>query len=226
MNDEYYVDLNNLSLSDYLIELEQTELLPSRRILKEDLQKRFSILAKHGIKNLQEILYTLKTSAKVQSFSKQTGIPEIYLTILKREIASMQPKPVNLSDFQGIDNLYIQALAQIQINHTRQLFNLIKIESDRKRLSKQAGIPYTILLELTKLTDVSRIRWVGAKFARLLVDSPCDTVEKVSIADYKELYTRLKEINDEKKYFRGMFGMNDMKLCILAAVKVPNVIRY
>ena len=63
------------------------------------------------------------------------------------------------------------------------------------------------------------------KFARLLVDSPCDTVEKVSIADYKELYTRLKEIM-MKKYFRGMFGMNDMKLCILAAVKVPNVIRY
>jgi hypothetical protein len=81
-------------------------------------------------------------------------------------------------------------------------------------------------LELTKLTDVARIRWVGANFARLLVDSPYDTVEKLSNSNYVHVYEALVNIKKEKNYFRGTFGVNDMKLCINAAKNVPAAIVY
>jgi len=101
---------------------------------------------------------------------------------------------------------------------------ILKVE--RKALCKKAGIAPDEILELTKLTDVSRIKWVGANFARLLVDSPYDTAEKVSNAIHTDVYETLVKINKEKKYFKGMFGLNDMKLCVIAAKNVPKAIRY
>jgi hypothetical protein len=34
------------------------------------------------------------------------------------------------------------------------------------------------------------------------------------------------EINEEKKYFKGKFGLNDMKLCVDAAKKVPRSMQF
>jgi secreted Zn-dependent insulinase-like peptidase len=36
----------------------------------------------------------------------------------------------------------------------------------------------------------------------------------------------LIKINEEKKYFKGKFGANDMKLCIIAAKDVPDAIKF
>lgn len=58
------------------------------------------------------------------------------------------------------------------------------------------------------------------------MDSKIDTVAKVTKADYKELYQILMNINEEKKYFKGKFGLNDMKLCVIAAMNVPDAIKY
>jgi hypothetical protein len=224
--DNYYRDLKTISLSEYEQELMQTELLPSRKLIQEDLKARFACLGKHGIKNLDDLLVILKTPEKLQTFAKKTGLPHMYLTILKREIASSLPKPVNLIDFTGIKKTTVQKLEKLSLKNTKKLFDFIKTENERDKLSKQTGIPYDEILELTKLTDVSRIKWVGATFARMLVDSPCDTVEKISKADFKALHTILLRINEQKKYFDGKLGQNDLKLCVMAAQKVPMAIEY
>lgn len=226
MADAYYIDLEAISLLDYETELEGTELLPSRMILKEDMHARFEILDRHGTHNLKDVLTILKTPEKIKAFAQLSGLPEEYLAILKREIASSQPKPVALADFPGIKKVTIEKLAQLGIKDTRQLFAFVQSENDRKELSKKTEIPDEEILELTKLSDVVRIRWVGANFARLLVDSPYDTLEKVSGADYEKVYAALVKINQEKRYFKGMFGANDMKMCVAAARNVPRVIHY
>lgn len=187
MEDNYYIDLKSISLSDYEKDLENAELIPSRRIIQEDLKNRFSTLKKHGINNLNDILVILKNPDKIKNFSKKTSLPEEYLTILKREIASSLPKPINLTDFPGISKTSIKNLEKLNIKNTKQIFDYVKTEADRKKFCKKSDISYKEILELTKLTDVSRIKWVGANFARLLVDSNVDTLVKVSKADYKEL---------------------------------------
>lgn len=226
MSDEYHLDLKKISLKKYKAELAQSELLPSRKILQDELDKRFENLENHEIKNLDELLQTLKTPEKIKKFSDTTGLPLEYLQILKREVASYLPKPVKIADFPSVKKTVSVKLDELGINNTRQLFSLVKDEKSRKNLSQETGIPYNTILELTKLCDVCRIRWVGANFARLLVDSEYDTLEKITNADYQILYKKLVQINKEKKYFKGMFGANDMKLCILAAKSVPIIINY
>jgi hypothetical protein len=226
MSDDYYADLGKISLSDFKAELESGELLPSRKMLGEDIDNRFKCMRNHGMKNLDDLLAVLKTTDKIKKFSRETGLPEEYLTILRREIMSSQPKPVNLRDFPGISKVTVGKLEKQNIKNTKQLYQYIKTDVARRNLQNDLNIPHNEVLELAKLTDVVRIKWVGANFARLLVDSCCDTVEKVSKADYKELYDAVVCINDEKKYFRGKFGLHDMKLAVIAAKKVPNTIEY
>lgn len=43
MDGEYYIDLKTVTLSDYEKELGLTDLLPSRKILKEDVKKERNI---------------------------------------------------------------------------------------------------------------------------------------------------------------------------------------
>jgi hypothetical protein len=226
MEDDYYIDLESVSLSDYQSELQNTELLPSRSIIKEDIEKRFEILSQHGVNCLNDILTLLKTPAKLEAFARISGLSREYLGILRREIASSQPKPVNLSEYPNIRKKTTETLEHLGIKNSKQLFYLVRTDVDRHALSQKTGIPYDEILELTKLTDVSRIKWVGANFARLLVDSPCNTVERVSNADYTDLYQTLVMINKEKRYFNGMFGSHDVKLCVIAAKNVPRAISY
>lgn len=226
MADDYFIDLKTITLAAYAKELEQTELLSSRRILQEDISSRFECLSQQGIHTLDDLLVATKTPEKVKALAQKTDLSEEYLTIFKREVGSNLPQPVKLEDFPGIEKEAVQKLAALGLRNTRQLFDFVKTDAYRQALSAKAGIPAAAILELTKLTDVSRIRWVGANFARLLVDSGCDTVEKVSRADYVAVYAELMRINEEKKYFKGKFGLNDMKLCVQAARVVPLAIRY
>lgn len=226
MGGDYYIDLGAITLDEYEQELEQADLIPSRQILKESIGSRFSALEETGISNMDQLLAAMKTPDKMKVLAQKTKIPEEYLTILKREIASSQPKPVNLSEFPGIQAEPVHRLERQGIKNTLQLFPHIITESERKKLSEMAGVSYVDILELAKLTDVCRIKWVSANFARLLVDSKWDTASKVSKANYEEVYGTLMKINEEKKYFKGKFGLNDMKLCVAAAKKVPDAIQF
>lgn len=226
MEDNYYIDLEKISLTAYADELAQTELIPSRRIIQEDIPQRFACLARHGVASLADLLNALKTPDKIKAFAEKTGLSEEYLAILKREISSNQPKPVALKDLPGIPAAAVQKLEELGVKNTKQLFDHIKTPDSRQSLAQKTGLTPEVILELTKLTDVVRIKWVGANFARLLVDSGCDTVEKVTRADYTRVYNQLMKINEEKQYFKGKFGLNDMKLCVLAAKSVPLAIQY
>ena len=41
MEDNYYINFRSVSLSQYALELKQAELLPSRQLLKDDIDARF-----------------------------------------------------------------------------------------------------------------------------------------------------------------------------------------
>lgn len=226
MADDYYIDLKKYPLTMFKDELNESELLPSRLILKEHINKRFKILAKNGIENLGDLANSLKTPKKTKEFAKKSGLPSDYLLILRREVNSYTPKPVNLDKFPGIENDHILKLNEIGIKNTSHLFKRVKTEEDRKELSDETGLNSKIIVELTKLTDLSRIKWIGPIFARLFLESGTDTAQKVSDADSKSLYKNLVKINKEKGYTRSKFIESDVELCVKVAKMVPKVIEY
>ncbi len=226
MGNDYYINLNEYSLTDYAKELEHMELLPSRKIIQEATKERFSLLNKEGIKTLDDVLTAFKTKEKMDAFSKKTQVPLDFLVILTREIKSMQPKPVTIAEIPAVSKTTIKKLESLKINNTKDLFPFVTTNQGRKELSDKSGIDLHEIMELTKLTDVSRIKWVGANFARVLVDSNYDTAKKISEADPEKLFDEICKINEAKTYYKGKIGLNDMRLCILAAKAVPDAITY
>ncbi len=222
----YYIDLHSICLQEYKSQLGESDLLPSRRILKENLDDYFDILAKAGFQNVGDLQNTLKSKIKLQRISKEYGIPENYLKILLREINSMLPKPNTIADFRDISEITLEKLEKLKIKTTVQLFDKIDTPEKRAHFAINHSIAEQELLFLTKLTDVSRIRWVGSTFAYVLVKSGYDTVEKIAAADYYHLYETITRLNKNEGLYKGNIGLNDMKLTVNTAKNLPVVIKY
>ncbi len=190
MVDDYYVDLEGYSLSKFKEELNESELIPSRTILKEQIDDRFKILKNNGASNLKDLINLVKTPKKAKEFAGKSGLPADYILILRREVNSYLPKPVNIEKFPGVEKNTITKLNSIGIKNTAHLFKRIKTNVDREKLSAETGVKEEKILELTKLTDLSRVKWIGPVFARIFLDSGTDTVEKLSRSDAKTLYKK------------------------------------
>ena len=80
----YYIDLKSMSIDKYKEVLKTTELIPSWKVLGENIDKNLDIIKNQHIENLDELLSALKDKDKIQEFSKQSGLPANYLEVLKR----------------------------------------------------------------------------------------------------------------------------------------------
>lgn len=222
----YYIDLEKISIDEYQTKLVSAYLPPSRMMLKERLAERFGYFSSIGVKNLKELLQLLKKKDKLGALSKVECFSSDYLTILLRELNSILPKPNKIADFAGIPIDVVEKLGQIGIKTTVNLYERVITKTDRQLLANATGINYLQIEELTKLTDLSRIKWVGATYARMLYDLGVDTVEKVAKADPVDLHKRITQLNKEKGIFKGQIGLNDVKILVNAANEVPLEIVY
>ena len=222
----YYIDLGKITLEDYQKKLEYAYLLPSRMILKEKLDERFGYFESIGIKNIKELMQILKKKDKFTELSKVACLSGDYLTILLRELNSTFPKPNKIADFIWLSKNTIDKLENIGIINTEKLYDKVLTKLDRLKLADSTGTDYTEILELTKLADLSRIKWVGVTYAQMLYDLGLDTVEKVSKADPIDLHARINQRIKEHNIFKGGIGINDVKILVETANELPLEIEY
>ncbi|HEX2921281.1 MAG TPA: DUF4332 domain-containing protein [Bacteroidales bacterium] len=222
----YYLDLEKISIDQYREKLESSYMPPSRMILKEKLNERFSYFKTMGIKNVKELVQLLKKKGKIDELSRVSCLSGDYLTILLRELNSLQPKPNKISDFPGISKETISKLEKTGINNTEKLFYKVIRKTDRQKLAKETGIDEKDILELAKLSDLSRIKWVGVTFARMLFELGIDSVEKAAATDASDLHQRIAKLNKEKSIYKGQIGLNDMRIFVEAAKEIQPEIEY
>lgn len=213
----YHIDLEKISIDDYQTKLASAYLPPSRLMLKDKLDERFGYFKSIGIKNLKELIQLLKKKDTVVELSKVDCLSGDYLSILLRELHSMLPKPHKIADFIGIAKETIRNLEKIGISNTEKLYDKATNTSDRQKLADTAGINYQDILALTKLADLSRIKWVGVTYAQMLYDLGVDTAEKVSKSDPMDLHARMNQRIKEKNIFNGAIGLNDVKILVESA---------
>jgi hypothetical protein len=222
----YYIDLEKISIDNYRKKLETGYLPPSRMILKERLDERFGYFKNVGIKNIHELLMVLEKKDTLSDLQKTDCFSMDYLAILLRELKSLLPKPNRIKDFPGISQETIVKLENIGINNTLKLYERVIDHGARKKLAQEAGIDEAIVTELTKLTDLSRIKWVGTTFARILYELGIDTLEKMTQSDPVDLHARLNQFIKEKNLYKGQVGLNDVRILVDVAQDIPLDIEY
>ena len=226
MKDDYSIDLRHIALEDYKRILEIIDLTPSRKMIIEDIESRLSILKNHNINNLEELLRRIAKDNQMKSFARETGLPEEYLILLKREINSYSPKPVSIRDFPFVEEKVIIELEKAGITNSKSFYEKAKSKKGRMELSQETGLSYEIILEITQLVDLVRVRWVGATFSKMIYDAGVRSPRELMSANAIELHERLMKINQANKYTKGRFSVNDTQLCINFAKILPKGIEY
>jgi len=194
----YTLPLEQISLSDYQQLLQKQNLLPGRRILQEQLDARFARLTGLGLITVAQLKTALSTPPKLAALSAKTGIPDEYLTILRRELGSLEQKPVPLSDFPACDCAQIRHLADSGIRTSKEYWEQCR----------------NFEHELFALCDLVRINGVGAVAARAFYEAGFCSVASVAGASAADMLTRVNAVNEEKGYYKAKLGEKDMQFCI------------
>ncbi len=222
----YYIDLFKIDLNDYQNSLIEADLLPSRRILKEKMTERFEAFSTKGIKNLGELRLLLTSKKGYSGLLLNPVFSEEYLKILLREINSMIPKPNKLKDFRSIGQDTLTKLEIEGIKDTLKLYDHIKTRDTRKKFGKRSELTSNELTKMASLTDLSRIKWVSALFAEILLECDIYSSEILSNTDPVFLHQKISELNKDKQYFKGNIGKHDIVLIVESAKNVSHDVEF
>jgi len=203
----YSIPLSKISIGEYKTLLKAQSLLPSRQILMENIDANFVAIEKQGISDLAELKKALGNPKKVADFSAISGISAAYLTILRREMGSLEPNPVKISDFPEVDSALIASLQKLGISTAKDVF-----ENDQ-----------SLDIELRCLCDLTRINGVGAIAARMFYDAGYHSPKDIANAKPKEMLEKINTVNADKQFYKASLGEKDMQFCIDAATLL---IRY
>ncbi len=195
---EYSLNLERLSVQEYKDLLKQQNLLPGRRILWQDIDKNFALFESKGIKSVADLKKNLSTSKRIAAFASGSGISEEYLVILKREIGSLEQKPVPLSEFPGINSSLLEKLGGSGLRTSKEYW-------DQKP---------DVSGELFCLCDLVRINGVGPVAARAFYEAGYSSTSDVAIADAEDMLEKVSAVNKVHRYYKAKLGIKDMQFCI------------
>jgi len=213
----YSVDLKKIPIIRYMEMLKKANLLPSRRILLENLEDNFQIIADTGIHNLFELKSNISSANRLLAFGEKTGISEKYLTILKREMGSLEQKSVPISDFPCISADTISTLLNRDIKTSKDVFNLAINKNNITTISREIGIGENELQELNSLCNLVRINGIGAIAARTIYEGGYYNIDKIACTKATDLLNGMNTVNESKKYYKANLGEKDMQFIIDSA---------
>jgi hypothetical protein len=142
-------------------------------------------------------------------------------------VNSSLPTPVRFRDVPNSASETVEKLEALEIRDTDALFLRVCTVAARRKLAEETGFTAAEILWLTRLVHVSRIKWVGPRLARLIVDAECDSVEKLAAADPQALLEALNRAKARHVAYKGALGIDDIESWVQPVVrKRPLVIEY
>lgn len=218
----YHIDAEKVSLNDVRKRIEETDLVPSRASLLDDIDIKFKALEQEGITTLARLRYELKTSKRLEAVSNATGIDKQHLILLRREIGGYMPKLFPLRAFDWLPEGDIAKLEESGIRDTAALYEAASSVKSRTELAESTEVDVAILDALARLADLTRVQWVTPMAARILVEAGYDSASKVAAADAEDLHEALVRVNEGDSFFKGKIGLRDIRRLVRAASYVPS----
>ena len=219
----YSLDLKIISINAYKEILKNQYLLPSRRILHQDMDSSFDAIHSCKINNLAELKNTLSTTHKLSVFSEKSGLSIDYLTILRREIGSIEPKIALIKDFPEVDEETINSLADEGLKTSKDYYEFYYSLEDKNEITRKLSISADKAQELSSLCDLVRINGVEAAAAKSFFDAGYHSVSDVANTTAEEMLKRVSKVNDIKQYYKAKLGTKDMQFCIDFARIIANL---
>jgi len=152
--------------------------------------------------------------------------PEMRSLAAKLRQQRIKQTPFLLKDFRGINPVHIEKLAAIGIRNVDQMLEAGRTSKKRHDLSTKTSIPAEAILELVKLSDLTRIFGVKSIRARLYYDAGIDTVNKMAKWNPNKLRTMLIDFV-KRTGFNGIAPLpKEAEFTVKEAQRLPKIIEY
>lgn len=203
-------------LDAVMIRICETDLVPSRASLLDDIQGKFSKL-KEICRSLADLRDALKNEKSRMQISGKTGIHMDYLILLRREIEGYFPKPAPLRSFDWLPAETVSALEKQGLKNTASIFDAFGSEAKKTEFMNMSDLDRDSVESVFRLADLTRIQWVSPVVARMLAEAGCPDPKAVADADPETLCADLSQINAGGRFFNGTIGLRDIKRLVQAA---------
>jgi predicted flap endonuclease-1-like 5' DNA nuclease len=132
----------------------------------------------------------------------------------------------NLTEIEGIGEIYAQKLGEAGIQTTEALLEQGASPGGRKEIAEKTEISGKLIMKWVNRADLFRIQGIGEEYADLLELAGVDTVPELAQRNPENLYQKLATINQEKKLVRRLPAQDDVSNWIEQAKQLPRVITY
>ena len=129
-----------------------------------------------------------------------------------------------IKEFLGINQDHVKKLAAVGIKNVDQMLRKGKTKKQREQLSKQLDVPEGAILELVKLSDITRLGYVKKKLSRLYYDSGLDSPAKIAEFEPKQLHEFFVKFVDESGWDGMVPNPKDLVNNIKSARKLSRIV--
>jgi len=169
-----------------------------------------------------------KAARAVGLYLKMTGQSDAAAAAqaFREEVIAGQRSPLLLKKILNIAPEALERLRRMGIVNAQQILAHGRTKTQRETLSHQSGLPYTAVLELVKLSDLSRIFGVKGFRARLYYAAGVDYPAKLSRWDPQELCTMLVKFITRTEFPGIAPLLKEARFTVEEAKTLPEVIEY
>ncbi len=147
-----------------------------------------------------------------------------YASALRNERTKRTRKIFPIKEFLKVNQEHVKKLATIGIKNVVQMLENGKTTKQREELSKQLDIPEESILELVKLSDITRMGYVRKKLSRLYYEAGLDSPAKVAAFEPKELHEFFTKFVEETGWDGMIPNPGDLVNNIKNARKLSKVV--
>ena len=131
-----------------------------------------------------------------------------------------------LKEFLDIDQDTVQKLRKIGIRNVEQMLDAGKTVDQRSELARKLDVSEESILELVKLSDLTRLGYVKAKLTRLYYNAGLDCPSKIAAFEPDELHAYFTQFVQETGWDGMVPNPGDLVGNIQNARSLDDVVRY
>lgn len=131
-----------------------------------------------------------------------------------------------IAKIEGIGPAYKEKLVAAGIKTVESLLEAGAEAKGRQELAEKTGITVKLILEWVNLADLMRIKGIGEEYSDLLEEAGVDTVVELSNRNAENLYTKICEVNTEKKLVRVTPSLKQVEDWVHQAKSLPRKVNY
>lgn len=129
-------------------------------------------------------------------------------------------------EIEGIGPVFAEKLNKAGVLTVEGLLEKGASRAGRKAIAEVSGVDESKILNWVNKADLFRIKGIGPQYSELLEAAGVDTVKELRNRNAENLYSKLVEVQAEKKVTRAVPALKQVNKFIEQAKNLPPVVTY